>query len=183
MKTLLKLATAVLISTCLMSTVYAKPSKGGKNIVVRLVGTGEAYDGDSLFAEFGLDPAGATCFNLDLVDAKSGKVIGVAADCLSDINESVSDDGLMLTGTTFFFFKSGTLISQGLTTVQPKLHGSDNFTHITGAIPSPDDDSVIYGDGKFKKASGPVRLSGAVNLSKLDSEGKITFDCVFIIDV
>ena len=183
MKTLLKLATAILISICLMSASYAKPSKGGKNIVVRLVGTGDAYNGDILFTEFGLTPVGAACFNLDLVDAKSGKVIGAAADCLSDINESVSDDGLMLTGTTFFFFKSGTLISQGLTTVQPVLHGSVDFTHITGGIPSSDDESVIYGDGKFKKASGPVRLSGTVNLSRLETEGKITFDCIFIIDV
>jgi len=89
----------------------------------------------------------------------------------------------MLTGTTFFFFPGGTLISRGLTTVQPVLHGSADFTHITGAVPSPTDNGVIYGDGKFKKAAGPVRLSGAVNLSLLNSDGIITFDCVFVIDI
>ena len=89
----------------------------------------------------------------------------------------------MLTGTTFFFFPGGTLISQGLTTVQPVLHGSADFTHITGAVPSSGDHGVIYGDGKFKNASGPVRLAGAVNLSLLNSDGQITFDCVFIIDI
>ena len=77
----------------------------------------------------------------------------------------------------------GTLISRGLTTVQPVLHGSVDFTHITGAIPSPGDEGVIYGDGKFKNASGPVRLSGAVNLSELASDGLITFDCMFLIDI
>lgn len=80
----------------------------------------------------------------------------------------------MLTGTTFFFFPGGTLISQGLTTVQPVLHGSSSFTHITGAIPSAGDNGVIWGDGKFKNAAGPVRLSGAVDLSQLDSDGLIT---------
>ena len=38
-----------------------------------------------------------------------------------------------------------------------------------------------FEDGKFKNASGPVRLSGAVNLT--DFPGKATFDCVFILDV
>ena len=54
---------------------------------------------------------------------------------------------------------------------------------MTGAVPSPSDNGVIYGDGKFKNAAGPVRLSGVVNLSMLNSDGLITFDCVFIIDI
>ena len=152
----------------------------GNNIAVRLVGTGLAYDGDGLFEEFDLPPLNATCFDVDLIDVKTGNVIGVASDCLSDITPN--GDGLMLTGTTFFFFPGGTLISRGLTTVQLVLHGSADFTHITGAIPSPGDDSVIYGDGKFSNASGPVRLSGAVNLDALGS-GLITFDCMFLIDI
>jgi hypothetical protein len=146
-----------------------------------LVGTGQAYDGNGLFEEFGLDPLDALCFDVDLVDAKTGNVIGSAIDCLSNVINV--EGGIKLTGTTFFFFSGGTLISQGLTTVQPVLHGSTDFTHITGAVPSPSDNSVIYGDGKFKNAAGPVRLSGAVNLSRLGSDGQIKFDCVFIIDV
>ena len=148
-----------------------------------MAGTGQAYAGDELFEEFGLPPLGANCFDLDLVDAKTGNVIGSASDCLSGITPSITDNGVMLTGTTFFFFPGGTLVSQGLTTVQPVLHGSASYTHITGAVPSPGDNGVIYGDGKFKNAVGPVRLSGAVNLSALNSDGQITFDCVFIIDI
>ena len=125
------------------------PDGVGNNIAVRLVGTELAYDGDGLFEEFDLPPLNATCFDVDLIDVKTGNVIGVASDCFSDITPI--GDGLMLTGTTFFFFPSGTLISRGLTTVQLVLHGSADFTHITGAIPSPGDDSVIYGDGKFSK--------------------------------
>jgi len=155
----------------------------GNNIAVRLAGTGQAYDGNDLFSEFGLPLLDAVCFDVDLIDVKTSSVIGRASDCLSGITPSVTDSGVMLTGTTFFFFPGGTLISQGLTTVQPVLHGSADFTHITGAVPSPGDNGVIYGDGKFKNANGPVRLSGAVNLSLLNSDGLITFDCAFIIDI
>jgi len=181
-KLTLKLSTVTLIAVYLLSTTTAFAAGIGNSIAVRLVGTGQAYGGNSLFAEFDLAPLDAVCFDLDLVDVKTGKVIGTASDCLSGITPSLTDNGIMLTGTTFFFFPGGTLISQGLTTVQPVLHGSSDFTHITGAVPSPGDNGVIYGDGKFKNASGLVRLSGAVNLSALNSDGLITFDCVFIID-
>jgi len=168
----------ILTSLLLCGSLFA-----ANTITVRLVGTGAAYDGNPLFESFGLSPQNAACFDLDLVDVKTNRVIGAASDCLSDISPSASDDGLMLTGTTFFFFPGGTLISQGLTTVQPVLHGSPNFTHITGAIPSPGENGVIFGDGRFRHAAGPVRLSGTVNLSDLDSAGLITFDCVFILEV
>jgi len=171
----------LLISLLASSALYAAGI--GNNIAVRLVGTATAYPGNDLFNQYGLTPLDALCFDVDLVDAKTGNAIGTASDCLSGIAPSVTDNGVMLTGTTFFFFPGGTLVSQGLTTVQPVLHGSPDFTHITGAVPSPSDEGVIYGDGKFKNASGPVRLSGAVNLSMLDSDGQITFDCVFIIDI
>ncbi len=185
MKTLNRISIFVLIIASFMITSWASAAGIGNNIVVRLVGTGEAYAADeiALFEEFGLTPVGAACFDVNLVDAKTGNVIGTATDCLSSISGSSTDNGLMLTGTTFFYFPGGTLISQGLTTVQPVLHGSADFTHITGAVPSPSGNSVVYGDGKFKNAAGPVRLSGAVNLSALDSSGEITFDCVFIIGI
>jgi hypothetical protein len=180
MKSLTKINLYVLILVSLLSASWANAAGIGNNIAVRLVGTGLAYDGNDLFEEFDLDTLDALCFNLDLVDVKTGNVIGSASDCLSGIVGV--GDGIMLTGTTFFFFPGGTLVSQGLTTVQPVLHGSADFTHITGAVPSPSDNGVVYGDGKFKNADGPVRLSGAVDLSLLGS-GLITFDCVFIIDI
>jgi len=183
MKTLSKMSVLILIIAGLMATSWANAAGIGNNIVVRMVGTGQAYGGNDLFDEFDLDPLDALCFDAKLVDVKTGNVIGKATDCLSGINSSITDNGIMLTGTTFFFFKGGTLVSQGLTTVQPVLHGSAAFTHVTGAVPSASDNGVVYGDGKFKNADGPVRLSGAVNLSALDSDGLITFDCVFIIDI
>ena len=125
----------ILISFLASSTLYAAGI--GNNIVVRLAGTATAYEGNDLFEQYGLAPLDALCFDVNLVDAKTGNVIGTASDCLSGISSSVTDNGVMLTGTTFFFFPGGTLISQGLTTVQPVLHGSPDFTHITGAVPSP----------------------------------------------
>jgi len=173
----LSFCTFVLALIIMGNTAYAAGL--GTNIAVRLVGTGDLFIGDELFDEFDLTPVGALCYEIPLVDIKTGNVIGSAADCLSDINPD--GDGVALTGTTFFFFPGGTVVSRGLTTVQPVLHGSPDFTHTTGAIPQPGENSVVYGDGKFQDASGPVRLSGAVNLINFPNQA--TFDCVFILDV
>ncbi len=89
---------------------------------------------------------------------------------------------MALTATSFFHFKGGTLVSQGLVTVQPKFQGLDEYTHVVGAAPAPSENNVIYADGKYKDAYGSVRLSGLVNLSRLEF-GYIDFDCVFIIDI
>ncbi|NOR20647.1 MAG: hypothetical protein GQ538_11235 [Xanthomonadales bacterium] len=183
MKSLTKTNLYALILVSLLTSNLAMSAGIGNTIAVRLVGTAEAYAVEDIFEGLDLEPMSALCFDINLVDIKTGKTIGTASDCLSDITPSMDDNGLKLIGTTFFHFPGGTLISQGLTTVQPVLHGSADFTHITGAVPSAADNGVIYGDGKFKNASGPVRLSGAVNLGSLASDGLITFDCVFIIDI
>ena len=154
----------------------------GNNIVVLLAGEGLVDDSGNQFTRLGLvAPTGVLCFDIDLVDVKTGNVIGSGSDCLSDITPS-DNGGMSLTATSFFHFPGGTLVSQGLVTVQPKLHGLEEFTHVVGAAPSLAENSVIYGDGKFKDAAGSVRLSGLVNLSRLGS-GYIDFDCVFIIDL
>jgi hypothetical protein len=161
----------------------------GTNIAVRLVGTATADPSGQPFDDFDLPiPDDVVCFDLDLVDIKSGKVIGVASDCLSGIDDSDAP-GLALTGTTFFHFPGGSLVTQGLTSVRPVSeigglqHGSADFTHITGAIPTASENSVLAGTGKFKKVHGTARLSGAVNLSDLTANGNITFDCMFILNV
>jgi hypothetical protein len=154
----------------------------GKNIVVLLAGEGLVDTSGNQFTKLGLvAPEGVACFDMDLVDARTGRVIGSGSDCLSDVTPS-DNGGMSLTATSFFHFRSGTLVSRGLVTVQPKLHGLDEFTHVTGAAPATSENNVIYGDGRFKDASGSVRLSGLVNLSRFDS-GYIDFDCVFIIDI
>jgi len=177
----------LVILVTLLSASGANARGIGKNIVVVLGGTGTADVSGEHFYQLGLgdelaELGGATCFDIDLIDARTGNVIGSGADCLSLVTPSTTDNGMSLTATTFFYFPGGTLVSQGLVTVQPKLDGLEEFTHVTGAAPSPSENNVIYGDRKFKKAAGSVRLSGLVNLSEFGS-GVIDFDCVFIIDI
>ena len=182
MKAIIKTNIFLVFLVTLLSVSGANAAGIGNNIVVVLAGTGTAHNGDAQFEQFGLEPLGALCFDMDLIDAKTGKVIGRGSDCLSGMTPSKSDDGLTVTATTFFYFPGGTLVSRGLVTVQPVHDGSPDFTHVTGAVPSPYDNNVIYGDGKFKNAYGTVRLSGAVNLTNFVS-GSIVFDCVFVINI
>jgi len=104
-----KIVHVIIITTAFLISLTAQGAGLGSNIAVRLVGTGTAYDGDTLFDAFGLTPVGALCFDVDLVDIKTGLVIGAASDCLSDISGNPVD-GLALTGTTFFYFPGGTLV-------------------------------------------------------------------------
>ncbi len=155
------------------------PGQSGHDLVVALRGTAQVQ-------ELPIPPTdqGTTtglCFTVDMVDLATGNVIGDATDCLADIDGDAS--GMALTGTTTFNFPGGTLVSRGRTTVQPVLDGSIGFTHITGAVPAAGENSVLSGTGRFSGATGQVRLSGAVNLAELDSDGKITFDCIFVISV
>jgi hypothetical protein len=166
------------------SASLAKSSSGnvglpGSAAVLRLLGTATAYeslvpdiDGDGVD-----DPA--LCFDVDLLDA-SGRKIGTATDCLSKI-ESVGE-GLALVGTTIFNLPNGSFTTRGNTTVQPiTTTAATPVTHTTGAVPMDGDNGVIAGTGAYNQFRAQARLSGAVNLSKLESEGEISFDCLFAI--
>jgi hypothetical protein len=126
----------------------------------------------------------ATCFTVDLIDLETNEVIGDATDCLSNITEV--GDGLTLVGTTTFNFPQGQLVTRGLTTVQPLLHGENGFTHSTGAPPPLNGESnILSGTGVFADSvgSGTARLSGLVDMSRLGDEGILRFDCLFVIDL
>jgi hypothetical protein len=182
MKSKIKMNMFLVVLVAIFSASGASAAGIGNNIVVLLAGEGLADPSGNQFTELGLvAPPGVLCFDIDLVDAKTGNVIGRGSDCLSDITPS-DNGGMSLTATSFFHFPGGTLVSRGLVTVQPKLHGLEEYTHVVGAAPSLAENSVIYGDGKFKDAAGSVRLSGLVNLSRLGS-GYIDFDCIFVIDL
>jgi len=189
MKSITKTNIFLAILVTLLSAGAASAAGIGKNIVVVLAGTGTPDTSGEHFRQLGLEDelselGGAFCFDIDLIDAKTGNVIGSGADCLSGMTPSTTDNGMSLTATTFFYFPGGTLVSQGQVTVQPILTnsaGTPQFTHVTGAAPLPTESNVIYGDRKFKKATGSVRLSGLVNL--MNFPASIDFDCVFVIDI
>jgi hypothetical protein len=147
--------------------------------VLRLVGDAPAYEGTVADIDGdGVDDP-AVCFDLDILDA-TGRKIGTATDCLSDITPV--GDGMKLVGTTIFRFDNGTFVTRGHTTVQPVTTDVPTpITHTTGAIPMDGDNGVIAGTGAYRNFRAQARLSGAVNLSNLDSEGRIAFDCLFAI--
>jgi hypothetical protein len=164
------------------STLKTRNSPGGAGLpgrgtVLRLTGTNVAYpgmvmdiDGDELEDD-------ALCFDVNLLDA-SGRIIGTATDCLSEITPV--EGGLALVGTTTFNLPNGTFIARGYTTVQPLTTTMPSpATHTTGAVPMPGTNGVIHGTGAYENFQAEVRLSGAVNMSRLDSHGEITFDCLF----
>lgn len=183
MKPIISTNISIVILVTLLLASGASASGKGKNIVVLLAGEGLADGSGNQFTQLGLVvPVGVLCFDIDLVDARTGRVLGSGSDCLSDITQS-DNGGMQLTATSFFYFHGGTLVSQGLVSVQPKFHGLEEYTHVVGAAPAPSENNVIYGDGKFRHAEGSVRLSGLVNLSRLGTEFIIDFDCVFIIDL
>jgi hypothetical protein len=132
------------------------------------------------------------CFDGLIFDAASGREIGTARDCLNVVelypgkNSGSLDDSLRIIGTTIFELPAGTIYSQGLTSVRPvtwETYDQPN-THITGAIPYDDDNSIIASTGKYKNSTGIVRLSGAVDMTDFVTEtglGQLDFTCLFII--
>ncbi|MDH3890733.1 MAG: hypothetical protein OEV49_06580 [candidate division Zixibacteria bacterium] len=169
----------------IMDSEFASANMGGnrglpgKATVLRLFGTGEAYGGTvpDIDGDGAVDSA--TCFDVDLYDG-TGKKIGTATDCLSMITPV--GDGLALIGTTIFHLPNGTFVSRGNTSVQPiTVSVATPATHVTGAIPIDGSNGVLSGTGAYEGFTAQVRLSGAVDMSKLDSDGLITFDCLFAI--
>ncbi len=166
---------------------FTSSAEGGADsrIIVGLRGSdvGEA----KMLEDFG-DGRGALealCFDMNILNVSSGQVIGTAEDCLAEVGDG-ANGGVLLTGTTFFNFPDGQLVSRGRTTVHPlneRAPGSA-ITHITGAIPAPGSNQVLRGTGRFDGAAGTVRLSGAVDLSGFSGEGTpIAFDCLFEINL
>ncbi|MEW6999107.1 hypothetical protein AADZ86_15590 [Colwelliaceae bacterium BS250] len=180
----------ITICLCFSLNSYAGGKAGGKILVLNLVGTGEMYldkvpdiDGDEVDDD-------AMCFDVDLVNASNGQVMGTATDCLSQVSGG-ENGGVALVGTTYFYMHQGMLITRGKTTVQPVNHETTTprgqmITHITGAAGS--DNAILGGTARFADRTGTVRLSGMVDMTNFGSnngdpvEGDpIAFDCLFVI--
>jgi hypothetical protein len=187
------LAAGVSLTLALSQPVLSQPApRPDRTLVVQVKGTAVAETRDIDTDGDGIPDTTADCYDVGLFDPNTGRQIGTATDCLSDINVVVDDDpanppfgyNIALTGTTFFHLPGGTLVTQGLTTVRPALQPTAQngvtFTHVTGAN---GDAGIQYGSGRFSHAFGDARLSGLVNLSRLATDGEITFDCLFVIDL
>jgi hypothetical protein len=166
------------------STASAADEKGGKMLVMNLVGSGAMYE--STVPDIDGDGAddGAICFDVDLINKKNGHLVGTATDCLSNITDVGA--GKALVGTTYFYLPQGTLVTRGNTTVQPVTQGITTadgqlITHVTGAAGT--DNAILEGTGRFKNSTGTVRLSGMVDMSAFTGIAgtPIAFDCLFVI--
>lgn len=163
-----------------------KSDDAGKHFVLNLVGTGHMYentvpdiDGDGQD-----DPA--MCFDVQVFDAHTNKIIGKGTDCLAKVTPTGT--GVALVGTTYFHFSGGTLITRGKTSVQPVFHPTitprgEVITHITGA--SSNDNAILGGTGRFAHAKGTARLSGMVNMANFSGNigDPISFDCLFVVNL
>ena len=147
----------------------------GPNIVIELVGTA--------VGEFRVvDGIEMDCFDIDIIDPGTGRVIGEGTDCLdlaSITGDPLGGEGFALSNTQFFHLRGGFVKSSLRTTIQPVVEASSaGNTHITGDAPGGE---ILEGTGRFRGLEGGVaRLSGAVDLSQFDSN-IITFNCIFVL--
>lgn len=156
-----------------------------RTLVLNLIGKGAMYI-DTVPAVTGLgEVVQAWCFDVDLVDLKTGETVGTATDCLDPTlsDQKLSPGGLGMIGTTYFNLPDGVLAIQGRTTVQPRNWPTRSFTHITGGNSA--GNAVLYGTGVYRGLTGTARLSGMVDLSQFDQSvgSLITFDCIFIVEL
>ena len=119
------------------------------------------------------------CFETDLYDATTDRIIGKGTDCIDII--VATSTGISVNRTTIFNFPQGELRANGTTTVVPIFGASSpDYTHVVGDV---DDTTlnIISGTKRFAGRTGNVRLSGIVNLG--DFPNTILFNCIFIIDL
>ena len=193
MKNTWKLFLPICLALFLSDGVIAKDNGAGKRYVFNLIGEATAYQ--STVPDPNGEPGevlNADCFDVDLVDMKNKRLIGTATDCLS-VQDVIGDfEFIRLIGTTTFNLPEGSVTTQGLTTVAkvqqpthtpptPSTPNGVAVTHITGAAGA--GNAIIDGTRRFRNASGTARLSGMVDLTLLLTDGIITFDCIFVVDL
>jgi len=158
---------------------------------------------EAFFEDDDREQSDFACFEGDLLNLETGRVVGIGVDCLwvtdapADATPGVAtiDDGAgnqiaispQIDAVTFFFLPGGYLVNDGLTTVRPFFvgigDGDGRYTHMTGSMPG-DTPTVVDATGRFAKTAGraSVRLSGAVNTSRLFTDGIIDFSCMFVVE-
>ena len=161
--------------------------------VIRMVGTavGEMREIDT--NGNGRPDTMANCFDVTIVDPSTDEFVGIASDCLSDVEVLNEDDpecnsteslvgcSVRLVDTAFFRYYDGTIVSRGTVTIQPvtdRDSAKAGITHITGSVPP--NNNIPYGLESYAQVKGKVRLSGAVDMTDTVSLNTITFDCVFL---
>jgi hypothetical protein len=162
---------------------YGYDEKQRVNLLWLINGTKNSYTCEIPPTELGTIEA--TCHDHDIINLKTGRIIGTATDATADVMQI--GEGLVGTGTTFFYLPQGTLVVRGTGTIQPTLHGNPQqdrhaVTHIAGIFPEPDANNVLSGTGVFEGTEGTFVLLGALDLTNA-AQGQGSYHCVYDIDL
>jgi len=177
----ISLMTIAMLATILSVFANAAPPDQGRTLIVRLKGRAIGETRAIPPIEATTTTSEGNCFNMDLLDLLTDKSIGTATRCFTDIN--TVNGGMVLTDTTFFRLREGTIVARSRATVQPSLDGSADVTHIAAAIPAPAATTILpeAGSGVFKGVPGTTRLAGAMDMRQFRERNAIAFDDIYFI--
>ena len=149
-----------------------------KFILVKLNGTAPGY----LRSVPGFDEE-ALCFDIDLLDLKSGEIIGGATDCISD--EQMNADGVEFVGTTYLYLPGGNVSVRSVADENIMLRTGQKITNITGSATT--GNTFIEGEstGIYENSTGNTRISGMINTENFafNVGDEQFFDCIFEIQL
>ena len=137
------------------------------------------------------------CHMHDVINLRTGGIIGEAIDATADIysTDDADSGNLVGTGTTIFNLRRGTFAVRGTGNIQmlPSDVDTSNsvvldgatVTHIAGIFAQQGDNNVVYGDGAFKDAEGTFSLFGALDLTNAADpiDPRASYNCNFDIDL
>jgi hypothetical protein len=174
-------------------TFSAFAGKGHRNgpdknhIAVKLIGTGHLYntyvpdiDGD------GIDDI-AECYDLDLINLKTGRSFGTGTDCISNIRNV---GGAAAADATFTVnMPKGSIVIRTKSTAAPLTYEATRqqdggiFTHVAGG--SSHEQRILSGTGKYRGRTGTARLNGLMDWSKYTGTlgDPLYIDCVIEIQL
>ncbi len=200
MKSIKYLFSILIIAVLLSNVAYADirhnfapayPNKGsnfvGKELVLNARGAATAFICDMPATDLGTTQA--LCFNIPLYNMKTGAYVGTLLDRLADIVPA-DNGGLLATVTSTFHLtewrRQPSFTTRVFGSVQPFLgNSSSSMTHLTGYIPTPGQNNILSGTGRFQHASGTARESGAANLASFSGQpgDEVVFDLIWVISL
>jgi hypothetical protein len=176
----------IIMTTALLTVVLgflanASAAENGRTLVVQLKGKAVGETRSIPPLETTRTTSEGNCFEVDLSDVMTDKVIGTAMRCFTDIK--TVGDGMALTDTTFFRLREGTIVSRQRTIIQPAIDSLPDVTHIAMAIPAPFANTVLAdaGSGAFKGVSGSTRLAGVMDMRQFRERNEIAFNDMALI--
>ena len=175
------LITIAMLTTILSVFANAAAPDHGRTLIVRLKGRAIGETRAIPPIEATRATSEGNCFDVDLLDVTTDRSLGTATRCFTDVN--TVNGGTVLTDTTFFRLREGTIVSRSRTTIQPVLDGSPDVTHLATAIPTPAATTILpdAGSGVFKGVPGTTRLAGAMDMRQFRERNEMAFDDIAII--